>query len=205
MSAATEPGAAWRILMAEPAQYIEAGRLARCFGDGFPVGLCERMRATPRLARRLSDIITSHYGLLPAKREDEFEAADRAVAVASAQTLSEIARRAGAIFWSATIANTVLARDVSALQSYLGEALFSFAVKHRDLAGPEQALAPLDTMPMRITADGWRCLSAWCAAVDPAIGLRVRLKLPRLAELEASPAAPFTASGPAIIRRAAAP
>jgi hypothetical protein len=204
MSAPAEPNAAWHILMAEPAQYIQPSLLAPCFGDGFPVGLCERMLATPRLAGRLSGVILSHYDLLPAKGEEHFDLADRIVAIAPPQTLPEIARRAGAIYWSATIANTVLAREVNALQSHVGEALCSFAIRHRGLAGPEQTLAPFDTLSERITADGWRCFAAWCAAVDPAIGIRTRLKLPPQNGLDASLAASFAESGPAIIRRAAA-
>jgi hypothetical protein len=201
---ATEPDAVWRSFMTEPAQYIHAERLAHCFGGAFPAGLCVRMRATPRLASRLSSLIASHYELPPAAAEDKFDAADKAVALAPAESLTEIVRRAGAIFWSAAIANTVLARDVSALQSCVGEALCALAVKHRDLSGPEQPLAPFDTLAERVTADGWRCLAAWCDAVDPALGARTRLKLPVRDGLDAPPPSPFTEIGPAIIRRAAA-
>lgn len=204
MNAATEPDAAWRTLMTEPARYVHVGRLAACFGGAFSAGLCGRMLAVPRLAPRLSNIIASHYQLPPAADEEQFDAADRAVAVAPAQSLPEIARRAGAMYWSAAIANTVLARDVNALQSTVGEALCSFAVKHRDLAGPEQPLAPFDTLAERMTADGWHCFIAWCYAVDAAMGARTRLKLPLFDGSDAPPAATFANTGPAIIRRAAA-
>ena len=204
MNTATEPDAVWRSFMAEPARYIHAERLARCFSGAFPAGLCARMLAAPRLADRLSGSIASHYELPPAAAEDKFDAADRAVALAPVESLTEIVRRAGAIFWSAAIVNTVLARDVSALQSCVGEALCALAVKHRDLSGPEQPLAPFDTLAERVTADGWRCLAAWCDAVDPALGARTRLKLPVRDGLDAPPPSPFTEIGPAIIRRAAA-
>jgi hypothetical protein len=201
---ATEPDVAWRAFMTEPVQYIHAERLARCFSGAFPAGLCERMRASPRLSDRLSGVIASHYALPPAAAEEKFDATDRDIAVASAQSLTEIVKRAGAIFWSAVIANTVLARDVSPLQSCVGEALCGLAIQHRDLAGPEQPLTPFDTLPERMTADGWRCFAAWCDAVDPAMGVRMRLKLPVLDGLDVPPAEPFTKIGPAIIRRAVA-
>lgn len=203
MNAAADPDAAWRILMTEPAQYIQPSLLAPCFGDGFPVALCERMLATPRLTGRLSGMILAHYALPPATDAEHVDEADRAVAITPVKSLPEIARRAGAIYWSAAIANTVLARDVSALQSYVGETLCAVAIRHRDLAGPEQPLAPFETLPERIAADGWRCFAAWCEAVDPAIGARVRLKLPLPEGLDLS-GVPFTDNGPAIIRRAAA-
>ena len=204
MNTATEPGAAWRSFMAEPAHYIQAERLTRCFGGAFPASLCERILAAPRLTERLSGLIASHYELPSAAAEDKFDATDRTIALAPTENLTEIVRRAGAIFWSATIVNTVLARDVNALQSSVGEGICSFAVKHRDLAGPEQPLAPFETLAERITADGWLCFEAWCEAVDPAMGARAKLKLPVRAGLDAPPAEPFTIIGPAIIRRAAA-
>jgi YOP proteins translocation protein K (YscK) len=200
---ATESDAAWRAFMNEPVHYVDAERLAPCFGGALPAGLCGRMLAAPRLTDRLSGLIASHYQLPPPAAEEECDAADRAVAVAPEQSLSEILARAGVIFWSASIANTVLAPDVSALQSAIGEPLCSFAVKHRDLAGPERPLAPFDTLPERMTADGWRCFAAWCDATHPAIGARARLKLPAIEGLDAPPPEPFVNSGPAIIRRAA--
>ena len=204
MNAASEPEAAWRTLMTAPAQYIDAGRLAQCFGGALPASLCERLRAAPRLTERLSSAIASHYQLPPAASEDRFDAADRLVALAAPQSLPAIAKRAGAIFWSAAIANTVLAPEVSALQSSLGEVLCSYAINQRDLTGPEQPLAPFETLVERMTIDGWCCFVAWCNAVDPAIGARTRLKLPVLDGLDAASAEPFATIGPAIIRRAAA-
>jgi hypothetical protein len=203
MNAANEPEAAWRVLMTEPARYIDAGRLAQCFGGALPASLCERMLSAPRLKERLSSLIAAHHQLPPAAAEDGFDAADRLVAVAAPQGLPVIARRAGAIFWSAAIANTVLAPEVSALQSALGDVLCSVAINHRELSGPEQSLPPFETLGERVTLDGWRCFAAWCDAVDPVIGARTRLKLPVLDGLDALPAAPFAKIGPAIIRRAA--
>lgn len=202
--ASTEPEASWPAFMTEPARYIDAERLARCFGGALPSGLCVRMLAVPRLSDRLSGVIASHYRLPPAAAEDQFDPADRAIGLAPAQNLPEIARRAGAIYWSAAIANTVLAREVSALQSAISETLCGFAVAHRELAGPEQPLAPFETLAERMSADGWLCLAAWCNAVDPAMGARTFLKLPAREGLDAPLAEPFVKLGPAIIRRAAA-
>jgi hypothetical protein len=203
MSAAAEPDAEWRAFMTEPAAYINPERLAGCFGGALPASLCGRMLAVPRLTDRLSQMIASHYRL-PPPTEDGVEAADRAIALAPVARLPEIASRAGAIWWAAAIANTVMARDVSALHAAVGEALCSFAVKHRELTGPEQPLTPLETLSERMTADGWRCFAAWCDTVDPATGARSRLKLPVLDALSGTLPEPLAKAGPAIIRRAAA-
>jgi hypothetical protein len=204
MNMAAEPDAGWRSFMTEPVAYIAPERLARCFGGALPAAFCERMLATPRLADRLSQTIVSHYRLPPTSAEDSVEAADKAIALTPTEAFPEIASRSGAIMWSAAIANTVMARDVSALHSAIGEALCSFAVTHRELAGPELPLAPFATLAERIAADGWRCLAAWCDAVDSGVGARARLKFPVLPILEAPLPAAFASAGPAIVRRAAA-
>jgi hypothetical protein len=204
MTVATEPDAEWRAFMTEPAVYIDPERLARCFGGALPASLCGRMLAAPRLTDRLSQMIASHYRLPPPSTEDGVEAADRAIALTPVATLPEIASRAGAIWWAAAIANTVMARDVSALHDAIGEPLCSYAVKHRELAGPELPLSPFETLSERMTADGWRCFAAWCDSVDPAMGARTALKLPVLDALAGSLPEPLAKAGPAIIRRAAA-
>ncbi len=194
--------AGWRVFMDMPAAYAEPGRLAACLEGTVSRAACARLLGTERLHPRLSALIARHYGLAAPLSPDTLDEADRAIALAPADRLAEIARRAGAIHWSASLAAAVLAREVEALHAELGEELCAFAIANRDLSGPRQPVEPLDGIADRIAVDGWRCLGAWCRAVPAAVGARVRLKLVAGALLDDAPDAPFAETGPALVRRA---
>ena len=123
------------------------------------------------------------------------------IALASSEQLAEIVRRAGAIYWANSIANTVRAADAAAFDAALGESLCVVGLANRDLSGPMQPLTPYDQLGRRVTEDGLRCLGAWCKAQGPGIGLRVRLKLAANPALDDAVESPFDEFGPAIIRR----
>ena len=110
-------------------------------------------------------------------------------------------RRAGAIYWANSIANTVRAADAAAFDAALGEALCVVALANRDLSGPMQPLTPYDQLGARVMADGMRCLGAWCKAQSPGVGLRVSLKLASNPALDGAVNSPFDELGPAILRR----
>jgi hypothetical protein len=204
MMASPEPVMDWQNFMMEPALYIEPDRFAACFEDAFTPSLCRKLLESQRLRARLSTAVQRHYQLGPWIDPEQVDEVDRVIALAPADILPDLALRAGAIYWSSAIASTVLAKAVGVLQQQLGDELCGYAINQRDLAGPAQSLEPLETVGDRIEDDGWRCLSAWCASVQPGIGQRVRLKLPKdsIIDLPAPPA--FAARGPEIIRRAAA-
>ena len=115
----------------------------------------------------------------------------------------EIARRSGAIFWSAAIAKAILASEWAALHEQLGEELHRFALAHRDLAGPPRSIEPIAEVGARIVRDGWLCLGAWCHAQSTAVGARVLLKLAPDHGIDWAPERPFADLGPNIVRRAA--
>lgn len=196
--------ALWRAFVTGPADSVDEGRLAACFNEQLGSDLCRRLKACRRLAARLSDLIRDRYGLAPWVAASACAAGDRAIALAPADDLRELIRRSGAIYWSAAIANVVLADQVAALHQQLGEALCSFAIGHRDLAGPPRSAAPFATFAQRVVERGERCLAAWCAAQPREVGLRVRLKLAPSSALEGEPDAGFVELGCAILRRAAA-
>jgi hypothetical protein len=129
---------------------------------------------------------------------------DRTIALASAEHLSELGERAGAIYWARTITRAILAAHVKALQEQLGEPLCTLALAHQDLSGPEQSLEPIETIGARIRDDGWRCLAAWCASQPAAVNARVRLKLAARPAFDTAAEASFAECGPAIVRRATA-
>lgn len=198
---ASADGVKWEAFIERPAEYADPRRLAGCFGGTISLTACAELLATERLRGRLSRLLAAHYGLAPSGPVND---EDRAIALASAGRLADIALRAGAVYWADTIARTILGRAAAALQEEVGAEACSFAIANRDLAGPEQAIEPVETIGERIRADGWRCLGAWCRAVPAGVGLRVRLKLAPLPALEEDPVEPFAANGPVIVRRAAA-
>jgi len=185
------------------AAYTESARLAACFGGAAGAGLGRQLLASARVKGRLPALISSRYSLPSWVEPEACDGLDRAIALRPAAELEKIVRRAGAIYWSAPIANVVLTQDVKALHEQIGEENYRLAVKHRDLTGANQSLAPAGTFRERMIADGWRCFAAWCDTLPPGAGTRVRLKFPASALLDTAASAPFDKRGPAIVRRAA--
>jgi YOP proteins translocation protein K (YscK) len=204
MAESPRPDADWLSFMMQPVRYVDAARFAACFDGAVAPALSQRMRSNTRLQDRLSALIQTRYKLDGWIDPHTLDAADRTVALAGPAELAALALRAGSIYWSASIAGTVLAKAVNALQQQLGDSLVGFAIGQRDLAGPIQSLDPLDSVGGRIGADGWRCLAAWCDAAPVGIGARVRLKLPQDSIADQPCPAQFKDNGAAIIRRAAA-
>ena len=202
MSTASEStGAGWDAFVTQPALYIEPSRLAVCFDGMVDPELCARLRTSRRLEERLSGLVHSRYGMARTIAADDVSDTDRSIALASSERLAELARRAGAIYWANSIANTVRAADAAAFDAALGEALCVVALANRDLSGPMQPLTPYDQLGARVMADGMRCLGAWCKAQSPGVGLRVSLKLAPNPALDGAVNSPFDELGPAIIRR----
>jgi hypothetical protein len=193
----------WSAFMARPATYIDRSRLSACFGAQIGNELCGRLQGAIRLQHRLSILIDQHYSLASTVASEALSELARSIALASAERLAEYALRSGAIYWAATIVGAVRAREVKAFQQELGEALCTYALTHRDLAGPSQQVEPLDSLGARIAEDGWRCLGAWCHAQPDGVGARVRLKLAASHALDDPPQSPFDKIGPPIVRRVA--
>ena len=200
-SQSTGADAGWDAFVTQPALYIEPSRLAVCFDGMVDPELCGRLRSSPRLEERLSNLVHSRYGLAPTIAAEDVSDTDRSIALASSEQLAELARRAGAIYWANSIANTVRAADAAAFDAALGERLCVVALANRDLSGPMQPLTPYDQLGARVMQDGFRCLGAWCKAQSPGVGLRVSLKLAPNPALDDSVNHPFDELGPAIVRR----
>ena len=174
-SESTGADAGWDAFVTQPARYIEPARLAVCF-DGMLGAECARgLQASVRLEERLSGLVHSRYGLARDIAAEAVSDTDRSIALASPEQLAELVRRAGAIYWANSIANTIRAADAAAIDAALGEALCVVALGNRDLSGPMQPLAPYDQLGARVMEDGLRCLGAWCKSQPAGVGLRVRL------------------------------
>lgn len=195
--------AAWQAFMSEPGSYIDDGQLPHAVGNEVGAELAKRLRASPRLAGRLSALISEREGLPPPIAQDGLSPDDRKIATIPTRELGAIVLRAGAILWSGAIANAVRGREVAAIEAALGGQLRSFAIEHRAPGGIDKPLEPFETLLERIMADGWRCYAGWCDAMPPAVGLRACLKMPLDPHL-ASATDLYSEVGPAIMRLAAA-
>jgi hypothetical protein len=200
-SESTGADAGWDAFVTQPVLYIEPSRLAACFDEMVDSQLCARLKASRRLEERLSDLVHSRYGLARTIAAEDVSDTDRSIALGSSEQLAELARRAGAIYWANSIANTVRAADAAAFDAALGETLCVLALANRDLSGPTQPLTPYDQLGTRVIEDGLRCLGAWCKAQSAGVGLRVRLKLAPNPALDDAVNPPFDELGPAIVRR----
>ena len=200
-SQSTGADAGWDAFVTRPALYIEPSRLAVCFDGMVDAELCGRLMSTPRLEERLSDLVHSHYGLARTIAAEHVSDTDRSIALAPPEQLVELVRRAGAIYWANSIANTVRAADAAAFDAALGETLCVVALANRDLSGPVQPLAAYDQLGRRVVEDGLRCLGGWCQAQNPGVGPRVRLRLAPNPALDDAVNPPFDELGPAIMRR----
>ena len=203
MTTSGEADAAWRSFFLNPAAYVHPQRLADCFGGGVPQDVCNRLKSSKRLHERLSALLSSHYELTPELDEDSYAEGDMAIVLNRAEWFDDIILRAGVIFWGKTIANTVLARDVAALQEQIGAPLCNLAIEHRSLSGPEQSLQPLENLKDRISEDGRRCLLAWYEQLPPVLSQRFRLKFSAHEEPSEPVDEPFASLGPQIVRCAA--
>lgn len=203
MSEPDTPAAEWAALMASPAAYIDASRLAAVFGGAVSTALCERLRGCGRLHGRLSEMIGAFYALESPCGPQDVDDADRRIALLSAAETDEVVRRAGAVYWGNAIANMVRAEEVRTLRERLGESTYAFALAHRSLSGAARVL-DLAGAEERIAGDGLRCLAAWCETQPHPIGARVRLKHSANPALDEPVQSPFNDIGPAIIRCAAA-
>lgn len=197
----TGADAGWDAFVTQPALYIAPSRLAVCFDGMVDSELCARLKSSLRLEERLSGLVHSRYGLARTIAAEDVSDIDRSIALASSEQLAEVVRRAGAIYWANSIANTIKAADAAAFDAALGETLCVLALANRDLSGPMQPLTPYDRLGARVMEDGLRCLGAWCKAQSPGVGLRVRLKLAPNPALDDAVNRPFDEFGPAIVRR----
>jgi hypothetical protein len=100
--------AQWQEFATRPARYADAKRIAACFDNRFGVDLCERLKTCRRLEVRLSEVVLAHYRLATWIPTDACDAADRAIALASAAQLTEMVQRCGVIYCSSVIADVIL-------------------------------------------------------------------------------------------------
>lgn len=192
---------AWDAFWELPALQADPKRLAACFDGAIGEEACEHMLQSERLRQRLSALLLDRLQM--GREPIDVSDADAVVALSDAEKLEQIAFHAGAVYWSASFAGSILGSTAARLHEQLGEPVYSLAVANRELAGPPQDLQPWDGLRDRVLADGWRCVGAWCHAVPTAVGRRVLVKLPPDELIDTPPGATFGEQGTAIARRVA--
>jgi hypothetical protein len=175
----------------ERIRVASANDLAALFEGGLQGELIEMLAASPRFAPRLHAATERRLGELSAPEP----AAVAALALTPAG-LSDIVRRAGAVWYAAAIARIV---DTSArrhLMAALGSDVYAIALEGRGLAPPAEAVVPPDRDDWAAAAmrDGACCWSAWRMLQLPAVASRLAL-----VGCNVLPARIHEAFGPAII------
>lgn len=169
---------AWHRFAASPAVYITPERLAAAFDEAITPDAGRRLRAIPRIERRLSDLLCAKYHLSQSLGPDAVSDADRAVLLLAPAPLRSLLRLAGAIYFAGALSRVVLASEVRALEKALGPGVLARALTSRDLAGAAEALPANEERIEQIDRAGWSCLLAWAASFPHEIEVRLRLQMP---------------------------
>lgn len=165
-------------------------RLAEWLGHGVDVELVGRMTAVPRLQARCSMLIDRRLG-------DVVHASPAQALALSLDGLgvAGLMQQAGAIWHGRTIIRVIDGAEVRSLVGEVGPGLRMLAIRHAALAPPEVEPRTGGALPAFIADDGLRCVIAWCLAQPGAVGRRLLLRLPHVAE----PDATHRTSGPSIV------
>jgi hypothetical protein len=175
-------GEAWDRFGRLPAAIAHPVHIAPLFDGGLDEETAGRLARHPRFAARVSRLLERRLALPVV--EGTPDAADRALALASAERLEALSRQAGAVCWGRAVAREIRGERVAALKAAIGEDAYAAALAHRSEAltddirlAPEVGASP-EALAAAITRDGRGCLAAWLFALSEAVALRVRLRFP---------------------------
>ena len=139
---------------AERIRMASANDVAALLGGGLQGELVEMLAASPRFAPRLRAAAGRRLGELSAPGP----AAVTALALTPAG-LSDIVRRAGAVWYAAAIARIVDTSARRRLMASLGPDVYAIALEGRGLAPPAEAVVPPDR-------DDWAAAATTAFSVD---------------------------------------
>ena len=165
-------------------------RLAEWLGHGVDVDLVSRMTLVPRLQARCSVLIGRRLG-------DVMQpSAAQALALSlDGLDVAGLMQQAGAVWHGRTIIRVIDGVDVRSLVGEIGPGLRMLAIRHAASAPSEVEPRTGGALAAFIAHDGLCCVIAWCLAQPGAVGRRLLLRLPHVAE----PDAKHRASGPLIV------
>jgi hypothetical protein len=185
-----------------PALYIHPHRCSEWLPH-IPSGIATPLLGNRRLTRRLSALITAHYGLSQATATNRD---DMAIALLGVEALSRLIHLSGAIFYGQYLRTEISGTAIAGLLSGLDPLAYEAAVKQAGL-GPEQEVHGETGPPALLTReimlrDGHRCFCSWVKTLPPPIAKRIWLKFPD-DPVEDDPPPVFHTRGPKIVRTAA--
>lgn len=143
-----------------------------------------RLRASPRVAGRLSRHLLAEWGLA-GQYCFEFGAGPARLALLDGATLAQLVLYAGLTATAAYVRQTVERDKVAALKRRMGEPAFLFALKRAPFLGgaavPPVALqrASPDAFYRITLVAGLRCLASGLSGREPALLRRLLLKFPQ--------------------------
>ena len=153
---------------AERIRVASANDVAALLGGGLQGELVEMLAASPRFAPRLRAAAQRRLG--------ELSAGEPAALALTPAGLSDIVRRAGAVWHAAAIARVVDTSGRRHLMASLGSDVYAIALEGRGLAPAEAVVAPdRDDWAAAATSDGACCWSAWRTLQPPAVASRLAL------------------------------
>jgi len=176
----------------DPLSSALPARVAPLLAPGLRPATAARLIAAPALAAPLSRWLAEQLG-----RGDlaTLEAADRGLALATADVLAAVALRAGAVWHAAAVCRLVHGPALAAFLEACGAEARAAAIRHRNLAMPDAAVVA--DLPHAVQHDGAAALAAWLAVLPDWAASRVRL---RWAGDVPPPAAPGDRRAVAIVR-----
>ncbi|HUB45100.1 MAG TPA: SctK family type III secretion system sorting platform protein [Acetobacteraceae bacterium] len=164
--------------LTDPGAWADAAFVAPLIAPGLQAETARRLLASPRLAPRASRWLA---GLLGHGDPEALPPADRALALAPAETLELVALCAGAVWHAPRVRALVLGADIAVLRERLGDEVRRFGLRHAALAWTSArsgAAEDANTLAEDIARDGSACLAAWIEALPDWAAARLRLKRP---------------------------
>ena len=198
MAGAEQAQAEWTVFGVRPAMHAHPRRIVHACGGLISEDVAVLLGSDQRFSDRLSALLVDAYGLSPTGEGDPAVAP---LALAPADRLEAIVRQAGAVYWARAIVGQIDSSTVTAIKLMLGEESYAAAIAHRDLAGADVELPPLDAFEAAVMDAGYRCLAAWCARQPPGTAQRMRLKFAEDNAFDEPVAPPFDEAGASIVER----
>ena len=164
--------------LADPGAWADPASVAPLIAPGLQAHTAQRLLSSPRLAPRASRWLA---GLLGHGDPEALPPADRALALAPAETLEQVALCAGAVWHAPRMRALLLGADIAVLRDRLGDDARRIGLRHAALASTSAqpgAAEDANALAEDIARDGAACLAAWIEALPDWAAARLRLKRP---------------------------
>lgn len=185
--------------------YADPARLAAWLAEqGVPAAAGGHLLASARLQPRLAELLIERLALAPCPAE-AFAADEARIALLEGADLARLIACCGAIWHGRRLRHVILGADLAALDGKVDAGLRRIALGCLDLAAEPEGELTIPELLAAIEQAGSACLDAFAQTLPPALGARLRLKLPpSAANADEAVAAALRERGAAVAARAAA-